>query len=409
MKKSAFLYTKAFSDFGSILELVVLSSTVLTRTGSIGWLSALFACSTLGGLLSSLYAGVLADRHSRKTFMVMSDLTRGIGVLIILLFPTPLVILAMAFWIGLMGSFFQVSFGAEIPQIFGEDQALKVNALISRLGAISIVSGFLASVVLSHVPFRMVLGIDLFSFLLSALMISNTKWDAAPKKKTLVQPKKKIHPVNEWIRDLVTLKTYLRHQPLLLLVFLIFLTQTFAASAHNTGIPILASLLDRHNIMFYQGLIWGTWGVGSVLSSWVLPKIKKIQSNLAVAYWVMAIFMSLGFITFLSSKTLVIILPVAFITGLFDSACSTTLSTLIQTCENSVRGRLFGVSSLLNRGGFFIGFLLCPIVMGHLGMAPTVWFFHGLVVTITVVILLQYVLRQIGVKKNLPVSTLDKN
>lgn len=409
MKKSVFLYTKAFSDFGSILETVVLSSAILSSTGSILWLSALYACMTLGGLISSMYAGVLADRHSRKTFMIMSDVSRGVSVLLIILVPTPVMILLMAFCIGLMGSFFQVSFGAEIPQIFGEKHALKVNSLISRLGAISIVSGFLASVVLSHVPFRIVLGVDLFSFFLSALMIANTKWSSSTKKLTLVKPKKGVHPFHDFVQDLVAVKNYLRLQPLLLLVFLIFLTQTFAASAHNTGIPILASHLDRHNIMFYQGLIWGAWGIGSVLSSLVLPKIKKVQTNLAFSYWIMAVFMSLGFITFLSSNRLGFILPVAFMTGLFDSACSTTLSTLIQTCENTIRGRIFGVSSLLNRGGFFTGFLLCPVAMVHLGMAHTVLVFHGLVVTVTLVILLHYLLRQLFLKRKLPVSSIDKN
>jgi MFS family permease len=408
MKKSAFLYTKAFSDFGNILESVVLSSTILTVTHSIVWLSAFYVCVTLGGLLSSLYAGVLADRHSRKTFMILSDLTRGFAVLLIILFPTPLMILAMAFCIGLMGSFFQISFGAEIPQIFGEEQALKVNSLISRLGAISLVTGFFVSVALAHVPFRVVLSIDLLSFILSALMITNTKWVSASPKLTLITPKKEAHPLRNLVRDLVDVKNYLWVKPLLLLVFLIFLTQTFAASAHNMGIPILASHLNRHNVMFYQGLIWGTWGIGSVLSSLVLPKIKKIQAHLAVSYWVMAVFMSLGFISFLSSNKLAIILPLAFFTGIFDAACSTLLNTLIQTCENIIRGRIFGVASLLNRGGFFTGFLLCPFVIGHLGMAHTVWIFHGLVVTVTLVIILQAVFRQ-TIKKNPTVSALEKN
>lgn len=390
MRKTTFLYTKAFSDFGSILETVVLSSLLL-RSGyhSLSLLAAFYGALTLGGFLSSLSAGILADRCSRKGLMIMSDLLRATAILVIVLVPTPNIILTMAFSIGFLGSFFQVSFSAEVPQIFGESQALKVNSLISRLGAISMVSGFLASAALSQTPSRLVLGIDLLSFLLSALAVSLTKWKITRN----VELREQMKSSNGYIHFLENLKeihAYLREKPSFMFVFVLFLFQTFAASTHNMGIPILASRIDQHAIMLYQGLIWGAWGVGSVASTVLLPKIKKITAHLPIAYWGMAAGMSLGFILFLSTVQLMVILPIAFLTGIFDAACSAILSTLIQTCDNKIRGRLFGVSSLLNRSGFFMGFLLCPIVMVRIGMPHTVWIFHGIVVVSSLTILIVY-------------------
>jgi MFS family permease len=396
MTKHLFLYTKAFSDIGTIMELVVVTSVILVMTHhNVVWLAVILGGRTLGGFLSSLIAGLAADHWRRKSLMVGSDLLRGSMVLLAVIFPNPFTLFFMVVMVGFFSSFFQVSFSAEVPQIFGEEKVLEVNSLISRLSAISMVIGFFASVLLSRWGYRVILGIDAFTFFFSAMMIAFTKWTETPLK----VKSSKGQPIQRLREDLKEVRRYVFQSPVLLIVFLVYLLQTFGAGSHNMGIPILAAELDPQKVTFYQGLIWGVWGVGCIVSTTLLPKIKVISSKKVGAYLFSAIFMSTGFICTLSTQNLSMILPFALFTGFFDAGCLTLFSTILQTCDNAIRGRVFGVSSLVNRVGFFIGFMIAPGVIGHLGMAHTVWVFHGLVIMTTLSILVSLAYFKVSKKK----------
>jgi uncharacterized membrane protein YfcA len=69
--------------------------------------------------------------------------------------------------------------------------------------------------------------------------------------------------------------------------------------------------------------------------------------------------MSFGFITFLSSKMLVVILVLAFLTGIFDAGI------------------------LLRLLGFALGFVVAPILMNALNMKQMVWILHDTYITAT--------------------------
>jgi MFS family permease len=106
-----------------------------------------------------------------------------------------------------------------------------------------------------------------------------------------------------------------------------------------------------------------------------------------VAY-LSSLFMSLGFITFLSSSLTVYILAVAFLTGTFDATYTTLYSTVLQKTENHIRGRIFGVGMLLKSIGFALGFVVAPLIMNALDMNQMVWILHGTFILATVTALI---------------------
>ncbi|WP_430509216.1 MFS transporter [Gottfriedia solisilvae] len=379
-KKVYFLYTKAFSDIGNMMELVVLNAVIYSMTKSTTWLAAILALRVCGGIITSLFSGVIADRYNRRKLMIFSDITRGICILILCFFPSPTMFAVIAFTLGALGSFFTVSFSAEIPQIFGEEKILQVNAFISRLAAISMVIGFLGSALLSTVvDYRVIIGIDAFSYFLSAYVLFLFKWENSVKNSGNSNWK-------QWIIDLKEVKNYVFLRPLLLLIFIVFLCQTFTASSHNVGVPILAEELSADHITLYQGLIWGIWGIGGIISTWLIPKFVWLKKHFLVIYFGTSILMSTGFILFLSTKLLAFILFFAFFTGLFDAAAGTYFSSMIQQTENKIRGRIFGVTNLLNRLGFTLGFVASSLLLKVLTMPHLVWLFHGSMIMIILVI-----------------------
>ncbi|WP_442593651.1 MFS transporter [Neobacillus sp. D3-1R] len=390
MNRKIFLYVKAFSDLGTFMDLIAINVLMYVATGSSAWLAATMAFRTLGGVLSSLFSGVLADRFDRRKIMIYTDLFRAVIILSLIPFPNPIMIIIVCFLIGLTSSFFAVSYSAEIPQIFGQNKVLETNALISRLTSISLVFGFIgAGVITDFLGNQVTLIIDAVTYLLSAVVLLKLKWETTSSTKNGALTngiKEKMISIG---RDLKEVYSFILLAPMLFLVNIVFLVGAFAGASHNLGIPLLAQEIDASKQSFYYGLIWGVWGIGSVLATMIIPKLKFLQgTRLYYACFITAMLMSTGFITFLSNINIWIILPFAFLTGIFD-ACFTTLhATILQKTDNHIRGRIFGVGMLLKSLGFALGFVVAPFVLEALSLPKMVWIFHGTLITTSIIVLL---------------------
>jgi MFS family permease len=383
MNRKIFLYVKAFSDLGTFMDLIAINVLMYAATGSATWLAATMAFRTLGGVLSSLFSGVLADRFDRRKIMIYADLFRAVIILILIPFPNPVIIVVACFLIGLTSSFFAVSYSAEIPQIFGEDKVLETNALVSRLTSFSLVFGFLgAGLITDFLGYKVTLIIDAATYLISAIVLMKMKWQTtSPVRDNGISNglKDKVISIG---RDLKEVYSFILLAPMLLLVNIVFLVGAFAGASHNLGIPLLAENIDASKQSFYYGLIWGVWGIGSVLATLILPKLKSLQGNrLYYACFFAAMLMSTGFITFLSNVNLWIVLPFAFFTGIFDAFFTTLHATILQKTENNIRGRIFGVGMLLKSLGFALGFIVAPILLETFSLSKMVWIFHGTFIT----------------------------
>lgn len=390
MNRKIFLYVKAFSDLGTFMDLIAINVLIYAATGSSGWLAATMAFRTLGGVLSSLFSGVMADRFDRRKIMIYTDVFRAVIILSLIPFPNPIMIVTVCFLIGLTSSFFAVSYSAEIPQIFGEDKVLETNALISRLTSISLVFGFIgAGVITDFLGNKVTLVIDATTYLISAAVLLKLKWQSSKPVGTKAISnglKEKLVSIG---RDLKEVYSFILLAPMLLLVNIVFLIGAFSGASHNLGIPLLAEKINADKQSFFYGLIWGVWGIGSVLATIILPKLKSLQGKrLYYACFITAMLMSTGFITFLSNINLWIVLPFAFLTGIFD-ACFTTLhATILQKTDNHIRGRIFGVGMLLKSLGFALGFVVAPLILNALSLPKMVWIFHGTLITTCILVML---------------------
>jgi MFS family permease len=390
MNRKIFLYVKAFSDLGTFMDLIAINVLMYVATGSAAWLAATMAFRTLGGVLSSLISGVIADRFDRRKIMIWSDIFRAVIILSLIPFPHPVMILIVCFLIGLTSSFFAVSYSAEIPQIFGQDKVLETNALISRLTSISLVFGFIgAGIITDFLGYQITLLIDAASYVLSAAVLVKMKWHTSkPAKKREIS-----HGIMENVfsfgRDLKEVYSFIMAAPFLLMVNIVFLVGAFAGASHNLGIPLLAEEINSSKQSFYYGLIWGVWGIGSVLATIFLSKLKTLkESHINYVFFGSAILMSTGFITFLSNTSIWIILSFAFLTGIFDASFTTLHATILQKTDNHIRGRIFGVGMLLKSLGFALGFVVAPVLLEALSLPKMVWIFHGTLITTSILVMI---------------------
>lgn len=166
------------SEAGDQIARVALALLVLSQTGSALWAAATFAVSFLPTFLGAALLGPVADRFSRRTLMLLADMSRAvtIGVLALVALPgTPLwVLFALLFVAELFTPLFDAARSASIPDVLGSPSLVTVGTGLSRSlhlanQAVGLVLGGL---VVQFTSARVALFLDALSFVLSYAVIA---------------------------------------------------------------------------------------------------------------------------------------------------------------------------------------------------------------------------------------------
>ncbi len=109
------------------------------ETGSAAWVGLVTMATTLPGALLGPLGGAIADRYSRKGIILMTDFARGtislaLAALVIAFPDEPRLmlsgLLATAFLMGALGSFFRPAINAAIPDLVPPDKVTSANSLM---------------------------------------------------------------------------------------------------------------------------------------------------------------------------------------------------------------------------------------------------------------------------------------
>ncbi|WP_134684315.1 MFS transporter [Brevibacillus migulae] len=365
MNKQFFLYINGLSDFGSRMHFIAVTALLFTFPDSERWLMLFLLARQVGGILSSLFAGVLADRFDRRRLMIASDMTCGIAVLVILLVPHPGIVVLSAFVLGVTYSVFDVSFQASIPKMFEQDTVLSTNARLVRFSSLAGLIGFAVSGFVSDaLGYQWIILFDAGTFFLSAAVLSALRWDSRPEHQRAAAQ------VMQEMRDGFR---YIRQAPVFLLLTLTSFFYSLGGTSWNYGLPFLSQTLTEH-ASIYHGLMWAMIGSGSFMGSFFLSKLRLpllpalYTSMLLFAGVITAVFFSVGIVAVFGGL---------FLAGLVDAATQTFHRTLMQQADNSIRGRVLGVQSLLNRAGYLCGFLCVPLILGWTKLSGMVLIIQG--------------------------------
>ena len=168
----------ATSTGGFSLGQVALTWIVFVTTGSALDVALLALSSTLASIILSLVGGTLADRHNRRLLMIISDVSRalGLGVLAAYLyfvgFSLPLV-LVVSFVLGSFSTIFYPAERALIPTLLQADEIADANGLIqittSIFQSLANAAGGAAVAVIGAVA---ALGINSVTFAISASLVA---------------------------------------------------------------------------------------------------------------------------------------------------------------------------------------------------------------------------------------------
>jgi len=172
------------SWIGNWMLVIALPTDVYHLTGSALATGAMFIAQTLPSVLVGALAGVWVDRWDRKRAMVVSDITRTVVFLPILLVHTQTavwVVYAAVLVEATVAQFFNPAQAALLPRVVGEGGLLAANARVAWGAQLALLVGpALGGILYGRYGFPPVLLLDCASFLASGLLVALVRTDGSP-------------------------------------------------------------------------------------------------------------------------------------------------------------------------------------------------------------------------------------
>lgn len=175
------------SQMGDWFDMIAVYTVVLQLTGSSRSVALIMVARFLPSVFMGPLSGAVADRFSRRSIMIISDVLRAIVVLGFLFVRRPdqmwlvyaLTVLQLAF-----SAFFEPAKTAAIPSIVSDRELLPANAIASVTWSVMLttgaaIGGFVTGWFGTDVAFVL----DSLTFLLSAVLISRVRLPKRPPRK----------------------------------------------------------------------------------------------------------------------------------------------------------------------------------------------------------------------------------
>src|SRR3989440_9728613 len=179
------------SQMGDWFDTIAVYTIALTLTGSTRSVALIMVARFLPSVVMGPLSGVVADRFSRRTIMIASDIVRAVVVLGFLFVRRPdqmwlvyvLTVLQLAF-----STFFEPAKTAAIPSIVSDRELVPANAIASVTWSVMLtlgaaLGGFVAGAFWTNAAFFL----DSLTFVASAMLISTVRFS-----KQVEGPQKKI-------------------------------------------------------------------------------------------------------------------------------------------------------------------------------------------------------------------------
>lgn len=169
-------YAQVTSQLGDWLDLIALQALLLRLTGSGLALGGLVVAQFLPGALFGPLAGVLSDRFSRRSIMIITDLCRAGLVLLFLFVHDPdqiWIIYLVMFLKESLSALFEPAREAVIPYITVREELVAANAIAGLTWSIMLAGGAaVGGLVAGFFGTEVAFVLDSASFLLSAAIIA---------------------------------------------------------------------------------------------------------------------------------------------------------------------------------------------------------------------------------------------
>ena len=348
------------SSIGSGMTAFALSVYVYKKTGSVSYVSLITLLSFMPSIVLSPIGGLLADRYDRRLLMIIGDLFSGLGLVYILWSIQAGEKSIVPIFVGItfssiFTSLLEPSYRATLTDILEEENYAKASGLIQVAGSAKyLISPVIAGIVLSVADIRVILLLDIMTFITTCLMIFLVRKSINSEMKNY-----KKDSFKGLLEGLFIIKESRGVYSLVIIMFFVCFFMGFIQILIRPMILALSSVKTAGMMesLCAAGLLIGSLWIG-------IAGIKKNYSKiLAVACFFCGIFMSMtgvnenlniiGISTFLFFSTL----P-------FMNSCADVLVRV--SIPNELQGRVWGLISLITQMGTVVAYIISGIMADYI-------------------------------------------
>ena len=391
-KTILFLISQCITLFGSMIVQMSIIWYVTLKTSSGGWVAAFTICSYLPQFLISFFAGVWADRYSRKKLIILADGVITVATLVMFL-VMPMISLDSILLSALLAVSIIRSVGAGIqtpavnaviPQLVPEEYLMKYNGLNATVQSIvQFAAPAVAGAVLSIGTFRATLFIDILTALVGIGLLSCV---LLPKQEASNENVSVFSEIKAGIRysfsdKLIGKILIVYGLYILLCVPAGFMAALLVSRVYGDVYWYLTAVeLVGFAGMALGGVLMGVWG-----------GFKSRIKTFALGLFVLSL-MTIGMGI---SPYFILYLVLMFVYSIALTMIQTATTTIIQEkADSSMQGRVFGLM-----GAMYSGFL--PVGMAIFGPLADVMPLQWIIVGSGIALVLVTVYLQVKSKLNL--------
>lgn len=363
------------SQMGDWFDTIALYTIILNLTGSGRHIGLLMVARFVPSFLVGPMSGVVADRFSRRTIMIMSDLVRAIVVLGFLFVRRAdqlwiiyvLTVLQLSF-----STFFEPAKTAAIPSLVSDRELVAANAISSVTWSVMLTMGAaIGGVVTGLFGTNVAFILDALTFLLSAALIASIRVPKRPpreKRKLTIRRALGITETVEGVR-------YVAKRPRVLALLLVK-----PAWGLGGGILTLLAVFGEkifpvgHSAATGIGVLFAARGIGTAVGPIVARRISgegkaRMQNSIGIAFLIGGVFyMAFGAAT--SFVVALLVLGIAHTGGSILWVFSTVL--LQRGVEDSFRGRVFAAELALLTLTMALSNYTTGVLLDPVGLSPRV-------------------------------------
>jgi MFS family permease len=356
------------SQFGTQAYTIVMMFWLMQTTGSSGLMSVIMALSVLPSVLLGPLSGVIIDRYSRKKIIIVTDVVRGLAVLVLAgvmyfkadehaLIISCFVVVALVN--GLAKTFFQPAIESAIPDLVSKEKLMKVNAMFNSSNQSAILLGQAAGGVLFRIlGAPLLLLLDAISYLLSAFNESFIKMESKPARKTTSWRGR----MSSYRADLVAGISYVRNTKGMLQTMLFATSLNFLISPVLLLMPFYVTEQLGEGVQWY-GFLLAAMGLGTLLGYFFGAMFKVGENHRATVMFMSVFTVASSLMLLAMSETPLLSMASQVITGIGLGVFNLHALTLLQTTPpEHIRGRVMSFSMSVTSIAIPLGLLFSGMI-----------------------------------------------
>ena len=344
------------SAIGGGLTSFGLGVYVFNETGSAAGMALVTLLGFLPVLLLSVPAGVLADRYDRRLLMIIGDLFSGLGLAYVLWniqagSDSMLLICIGVTFNAVFVALLEPSFRATITELLTEEEYARASGMVQIAGnAKFLISPALAGILLAVADIRLILLIDIGTFLITVTTVAIVRKSVGKAVKTERQSigremRLGFAEINKskGIRILIILMSFV--------CFFVGILQTLTS-------PMVLAVSNAETVGIMESLCAVGMLLGSVFIG-ILGIKKNFSTVLCVAGILSGIFIALTGV----NKSIFVTGAGIFLFFLALPFMNTSADVLIRkNIPNELQGRVWGIISLLSQTGTVLAYALSGVL-----------------------------------------------